>query len=253
MSEILNIQNEVLRKVGLQTNYFETVGNQLFVTQQAILQAEELGTVIDHTLLSPSATPAMIEKLCEEANTWQVASVCINSMFVPLAKQKLIHSSVKVCSVVGFPLGATSTDAKSFEANWAVENGAEEIDMVLPIGQLKSGDWEFVLHDIQSVRSAIGKDVTLKVIIETGLLNDLEKVAGTVLSILGEADFVKTSTGFNGGGATIEDVLLLRQVAQNRAKIKAAGGIHDTAKALALVKAGAHRLGSSHTQDILNF
>lgn len=205
---------------------------------------KNLASYIDHTLLKPETTEAQIRQLCKEALEFQFFSVCVNSSYVPLCKELLKNSQVKVCSVVGFPLGAMSTDAKAFETTWAVENGADEVDMVLAIGALKSENYEAVREDIAAVvKSALGR--TVKVIIETSLLTHAEKTKACQLSLEAKAHFVKTSTGFNGGGATVEDVILMKSIVGNALQVKASGGVRDQATAQALIKAGASRLGTS--------
>ena len=199
---------------------------------------------IDHTLLAPDATKSAIEKLCKEASEYKFASVCVNSCWVSLAADLLKDSSVKVCTVVGFPLGAMDTVSKAYEAAKAVENGADEVDMVINIGYLKSGMLDAVLEDIVAVRKATeGK--LLKVIIETCLLTDDEKRTACELSEKAGADFVKTSTGFSKGGATLHDVELMKSVVGDRLGVKASGGVRDYATAKAMIAAGATRIGAS--------
>lgn len=199
---------------------------------------------IDHTLLAPDATKSAIEKLCKEASEYKFASVCVNSCWVSLAADLLKDSSVKVCTVVGFPLGAMDTVSKAYEAAKAVENGADEVDMVINIGYLKSGMLDAVLEDIVAVRKATeGK--LLKVIIETCLLTDDEKRTACELSEKAGADFVKTSTGFSKGGATLHDVELMKSVVGDRLGVKASGGVRDYATAKAMIDAGATRIGAS--------
>ncbi len=205
----------------------------------------ELNRYIDHTLLSASASEADILKLCEEAIKYNFYSVCVNSSYVPIAKQALGRSDVKICSVVGFPLGAMATEAKIFEAKNAIEQGATEIDMVMNIGALKAGEEERVTSDIAHVVSAAGGK-PVKVIIETCLLTKEEKILAVKLIAQAKAQYVKTSTGFNVAGATVEDVELLRQEADKYGlKVKAAGGIRDRKTAEAMVAAGADRIGTS--------
>lgn len=204
----------------------------------------QLNTYIDHTLLKPSATQNDILKLCTQAKTYHFFSVCVNSCYVKLAKETLRDSEVKVCTVVGFPLGAMSTEAKVFEAIDAVKNGADEIDMVINIGWLKSKAFNKVLNDISNVKEAIGKK-TLKVILEISELTNNEIIKACHLCIEANADFVKTSTGFSKGGATLEAVTLMRQTLGNKAKIKASGGIRDAQTALQFIEAGADRIGAS--------
>ncbi len=199
---------------------------------------------IDHTLLAPDAAKSAIEKLCKEASEYKFASVCVNSCWVSLAADLLKDSSVKVCTVVGFPLGAMDTVSKAYEAAKAVENGADEVDMVINIGYLKSGMLDAVLEDIVAVRKATeGK--LLKVIIETCLLTDDEKRTACELSEKAGADFVKTSTGFSKGGATLHDVELMKSVVGDRLGVKASGGVRDYATAKAMIDAGATRIGAS--------
>ncbi len=179
---------------------------------------------IDHTLLKPDATQAQIKCLCDEARTHGFASVCVNPVWVRFAKKELQGTGVKVCTVIGFPLGASTPQVKAFEAQDAIQNGADELDMVLNIGALKAGDTTAVLEDIQAVRKATPGKI-LKVIIETALLSDEEKKSACQLSAQAGADFVKTSTGFNGGGATAEDVALMRAHIPASMHVKASGGV----------------------------
>lgn len=199
---------------------------------------------IDHTLLKPDATLIQIEQLCQEAIAHHFFSVCINPCFVSFAKNLLKESSVKVCTVVGFPLGAQTTATKKYETEDALKNGADEIDMVISIGLLKAGQDQAVLSEIQSVvQAAQGK--TVKVIIETALLTHEEKKRACELSLAAKAHFVKTCTGFSGGGATVEDVQLMKSVVGNQMQIKASGGIKSKEFAQRLLDAGATRLGTS--------
>ena len=199
---------------------------------------------IDHTLLAAEATKEKIEKLCKEALEYHFASVCVNSCWVKLASEILSGSDVAVCTVVGFPLGAMDTESKAYEAEKAVADGADEIDMVINIGYLKSGMTSEVLEDIKAVRKATEGKV-LKVIIETCLLSDDEKRTACELSAEAGADFVKTSTGFSTGGATEHDVALMRSVVGDKLGVKASGGIRDYKKAKAMIDAGANRIGAS--------
>lgn len=204
----------------------------------------ELNRMIDHTLLKANATRAQIEKLCDEALEYHFASVCVNTCWVPLAHEKLAGSDVNTCCVVGFPLGAMLTEAKAAETRLAVEAGADEVDMVINVGWLLDGDYDAVRDDIAAVvKAANGKCV--KVIIEACLLTDEQKVKACELSVEAGATFVKTSTGFSTGGATVEDVALMRKTVGDKCKVKAAGGIHTTEEAKAMVAAGADRLGAS--------
>ena len=204
----------------------------------------ELNRMIDHTLLKANATRAQIEKLCSEALEYNFASVCVNTCWVPLAHEKLAGSDVKTCCVVGFPLGAMMTEAKAAETRLAVEAGADEVDMVINVGWLLDGEYDAVRNDIAAVvKAADGKCV--KVIIEACLLTDEQKVKACELSVDAGATFVKTSTGFSTGGATVADVALMRETVGDKCKVKAAGGIHTTEEAKAMIEAGADRIGAS--------
>jgi deoxyribose-phosphate aldolase len=216
------------------------------------MNRRELAAYIDHTLLKPDGTPDQVVALCEEALMHHFASVCVNPTFVPLAAQKLAGSDVDVCTVVGFPLGATSTAAKVCEAQVAIAEGAVEIDMVLAIGYLKAGADERVRGDIAAVAGVChAHDALLKVIIETALLTDGEKVRACELSQEAGADFVKTSTGFAATGATVEDVTLMREAVGPDMGVKAAGGIHTYDEAIAMIEAGATRIGASRGVTIV--
>lgn len=208
----------------------------------------KLNKHIDHTLLKPEATEEQILKLCDEALEYDFYSVCVNSCYVPLAVDKLSGSDVKVAAVAGFPLGAMSTASKVFEAREAVEAGASEIDMVINVGALKEGRYEYVLHEITAL---VDVCPCLKVIIETCLLTDEEIVKACELAVEAGADFVKTSTGFSTGGATSEDVALMRETVGNKAKVKASGGIRTLADAEKFVELGADRLGCSAGVQIM--
>lgn len=209
-----------------------------------------IAKLIDHTLLKADATQAQIQRLCEEARTHGFASVCVNPYWVKFAKAQLTQTDVKVCTVIGFPLGATTSQAKAFEAQNAVQNGADELDMVLNIGALKSGDEETVLTDIQAVRNVTQGHI-LKVIIETSVLTDAEKIQACQLAAKAGVDFVKTSTGFNGGGATANDVKLMRQHIPDTMQVKASGGIRTRVDAETMIAAGATRIGASSGVKII--
>lgn len=206
--------------------------------------------MFDHTLLKADATAEQIEKVCNEALEYAFASVCVNSYYTKLVAKLLKDSTVKTCTVIGFPLGQMSTKAKVCETEIAIEDGAEEIDMVINVGALKEGSFDLVEADIAAVKKACG-DVTLKVIIETCLLEDEEKVKACQLAKAAGADFVKTSTGFSTGGATPEDVALMRKTVGEEMGVKASGGIRDSETARKMVEAGASRLGTSATIAIL--
>jgi deoxyribose-phosphate aldolase len=213
--------------------------------------ASSVARMVDHTLLKPNATQDEVAKLCEEARKYCFASVCINPSYVAYSAQLLQGSGVKVCTVIGFPLGSTTPTVKSVEARDAIANGADEIDMVINVGALKSGNDAVVYEDIKAVREATRGRV-LKVILETALLSDDEKVRACVMSKKAGADFVKTSTGFGGGGATVEDVKLMRQTVGPLMGVKASGGIRDTKAAEAMIAAGATRLGTSASVAIVS-
>jgi deoxyribose-phosphate aldolase len=219
---------------------------RLTSTLGVIPEDKSLARMIDHTLLKPDATADMIAQLCFEARKYRFASVCVNPTHVRLCAYLLKDSDVKVCTVVGFPLGATATEVKVFETKNALENGATEIDMVINIGALKAGDTQLVAQDIREVVAvAHAADVLVKVIIETALLTDEEKIVACLLAKEADADFVKTSTGFSSGGATVHDVSLMRRTVGPDLGVKAAGGIRTFQDAEQLVAAGATRLGAS--------
>lgn len=203
-----------------------------------------LAKYIDHTLLKPQASQADIEKICQEARQYGFCSVCVNPYWVSFCKKQLSGSDVKVCTVIGFPLGATPTEVKVFEAKKALADGADELDMVVNLGAIKSADWEYVLSDIKAVRQA-GENFTLKVIIETSVLTDEEKVKVCQLADQAGADFVKTSTGFTGGGATAADVALMKKSVRSQVQVKASGGVRTREDFDAMVAAGATRIGAS--------
>ncbi|MDK2794544.1 MAG: deoxyribose-phosphate aldolase, partial [Caldanaerobacter sp.] len=206
-----------------------------------------IAKMIDHTLLKPNATKEEIKKLCEEAGEYGFASVCINPCFVDLAYEMLKDTDVKVCTVVGFPLGANTIETKVFEAVEAVKKGATEIDMVLNISMLKSGEYDYVKKEISEVVKAVKShgDIVVKVILETCYLSDEEKIKACEISKEAGADFVKTSTGFGPGGATVEDVKLMRKVVGENFGVKASGGIRSYVDAKAMIEAGANRIGAS--------
>lgn len=203
-----------------------------------------LNKYIDHTLLKADATKEQITNLCNEAKEYDFASVCVNTSYVPLCKELLKDSDVNVCCVVGFPLGAMDTVSKAFEAKTAVTNGAKEVDMVINIGKLKDKDYDYVTNDIKEVVLA-SKPAIVKVIIETCLLTDEEKVEACKCAMKANAEFVKTSTGFSTNGATVEDVALMKKTVGDTCKVKAAGGIRSYEDAMKMIEAGADRLGCS--------
>lgn len=204
-----------------------------------------IAKMIDHTLLKPEATKSQIQSLCEEAREYSFASVCVNPTWVKYAADLLQGSDVKVCTVIGFPLGATTPETKAFETKNAIENGAEEVDMVINIGALKSGDLELVEQDILAVTNAAkGKAIT-KVIIETCLLTEEEKIRACELAVKAGTDYVKTSTGFSTGGATVEDIALMRKTVGPNIGVKASGGVRSPEDAQQMIEAGATRIGAS--------
>nr|WP_321462909.1 deoxyribose-phosphate aldolase [uncultured Cohaesibacter sp.] len=220
-------------------------------TLAADLTSEMLAKYIDHTILSPQAKPEEVEKICKEALDFGFCSVCVNPINIPQVAKLLAGSDVLTCSVIGFPLGAIPTSLKSAETRWVVAQGANEVDMVIPVGQLKAGDVDYVRSDIAEVKKACG-DATLKVIIETCLLSDEEKKLACQLSKEAGADFVKTSTGFMGGGATTEDVALMRAEVGGEMGVKASGGVRTREDALKMIEAGASRLGASASVAIVS-
>lgn len=207
--------------------------------------------MIDHTILAPQATKENVDNLCKEAIKYGFHSVCVNSSFVYYCAQRLKDSDVKVCTVIGFPLGAMSTAGKMAEAEQAIQDGASELDMVIHIGMVKSGDWEYVKQDISSVVETAKGRAIVKVILETCLLTDEEKVKACQVCKESGADFVKTSTGFSSGGATVEDVALMRRTVGPDMGVKASGGIRSVQTAEAMAAAGATRLGTSSGVSIV--
>ncbi|HHW03306.1 MAG TPA: deoxyribose-phosphate aldolase [Thermoanaerobacterales bacterium] len=212
----------------------------------------KLAKFIDHTLLKPEATSEQIEALCKEAKEYGFASVCINPCRVKLASELLRDTDVKVCTVVGFPLGATTPEVKAFEAANAVENGASEVDMVMNIGAMKEKDYDLVERDIRAVVEAVAGKAVVKVILENCLLEKDEIKKACEICVKAGADFVKTSTGFNKSGATVEDVKLMKEAVKDKAGVKAAGGIRDMVTAKAMIEAGASRLGTSSSIKIVS-
>ncbi len=212
----------------------------------------DLARMIDHTLLKPDATTAEIQKLCAEAKKYSFASVCINPGYVPLCAKLLKGTDVKVCTVIGFPLGATASASKAFETEQAIRDGAQEVDMVINVGMLKSGEYEYVENDIFAVASTAKRyRVLSKVILETGFLTDEEKIQACVLSRRAGADFVKTSTGFGKGGATAGDIALMRKVVGSAMGVKASGGVRTREDAMTMVASGADRIGASASVKIV--
>ena len=203
-----------------------------------------MNKLIDHTLLKPDAPVNAVRKLCEEALEYKFASVCVNPYFVPLASKLLKDSDVKVCTVIGFPLGATLSQVKKFEAEEAVKSGADEIDMVINISMAKEHNYDFIENEVKLVKEGC-QGRLLKVILETCLLTDEEIVECSKAAVRGNADYVKTSTGFSTGGATVHAVELMRKAVGPNIGVKASGGVHNKEEAEAMVKAGATRIGAS--------
>ncbi|CAH0230308.1 deoxyribose-phosphate aldolase [Peribacillus sp. NPDC101481] len=207
--------------------------------------SQNVAGLIDHTLLKADATKEQIKVLCEEAREYNFASVCVNPTWVKYASELLEGSEVKVCTVIGFPLGATTPETKAFETKDAISNGAHEVDMVINIGALKDKDDELVERDIRAVVAASTGKALSKVIIETSLLTDEEKVRACELAVKAGSDFVKTSTGFSTGGATVEDITLMRKTVGPDIGVKASGGVRNTSDAQKVIEAGATRIGAS--------
>lgn len=226
-----NLNEESLNKVS-------NTGSNLGITPS------ELARYIDHTLLKPQAVASQFDQLCDEAKKFNFYSVCVNSTWVSYVAKKVRGSNVKVCSVVGFPLGEMDSRSKAFEARNAIDNGANEIDMVISVSALKSGNYKYVEDDIRAVKRACRSNTVLKVILETSLLDDKEKIIACEICKKVEADFVKTSTGFGSAGATVHDIELMRRTVGPDMGVKASGGIRDFKTAIAMIKAGATRIGA---------
>ncbi|HEV2422100.1 MAG TPA: deoxyribose-phosphate aldolase [Candidatus Acidoferrales bacterium] len=217
------------------------------------MRPENIAALIDHTILKPETTSAQIRQLCEEALQYKFASACMNPFFVPFAAELVRGSAVKICSVAGFPLGATTTDAKVFETQEAIQHGADEIDMVMNVGALKSGDDAVVADDIRRVADACHRgNAICKVILENCLLTGEEKVRACKIAVLAGADYVKTSTGFNASGATVDDVALMRATVGPKIGVKASGGIRTLEDLQKMVAAGATRIGTSSGVRIMH-
>lgn len=216
------------------------------------MDKKQLAKIIDHTILKPDATKEEIIKICEEAKKYNFASVCINPSRIKLAKDILAGSEVNICTVIGFPLGATSTESKRFEAEQAIKDGATEVDMVINIGRLKDKDYDYVYNDIKAVVEVAKSRALTKVIIETCLLNDDEKVMACNLAKKAKADFVKTSTGFSTKGAITEDIKLMRKTVGETMGVKASGGVKTYDQAMEMINNGATRIGASASIAIIN-
>ena len=216
------------------------------------MDKKRLAKMIDHTILKPDATKEEVIKICEEAKRYSFASVCINPSRIKLAKDILDGSEVKICTVIGFPLGATSTESKRFETEQAIKDVATEVDMVINIGSLKDKDYDYVYNDIKAVVEVAKNKALTKVIIETCLLNDDEKVMACNLAKKAGADFVKTSTGFSTKGATVEDIKLMRETVGKSIGVKASGGVRTYDQAMEMINNGANRIGASASIAIIN-
>lgn len=219
----------------------QTKNGQQPVAKQ--MSQTELASYIDHTLLKPEAIESQFDQLCSEALKYKFKSVCVNSSWVPYVAKKLRGSGIEICSVIGFPLGGMDTRSKAFEARSAISSGATELDMVINVGALKSGNLKLVEEDIRAIKRACRSTTILKVILETGLLTDAEKILACEIAKKADADFVKTSTGFAGSGATVHDIALMRRIVGPQMGVKASGGIKTFHQAVALIQAGANRLG----------
>lgn len=245
-----NVINQPMTVKTLITNGAERIAAGLGVGDA--VSDREVASKIDHTLLKPEATPEEIKQLCAEAKQYQFASVCVNPSYVSLCSTLLKSSSVKVCTVIGFPLGATTTEVKRAEAIQAIENGAQELDMVINVGRLKAGDNAYVFNDIQQVvLTAKPHRILVKVILETSLLTDEEKIKACLICKEAGADFVKTSTGFSKGGATVGDVALMKLIVGSTVGVKASGGIRSREDAEAMIHHGADRIGASASVKIV--
>ncbi len=236
---------EKLKEQNVINSVAVPVNADIATSSNSVLIPSDVAKYIDHTLLKPEATASEIDNLCSEAAENKFYSVCVNTTWVERCAKILRGTGVKVCAVVGFPLGAMSSRAKGFETRHAIEDGASEIDMVMNIGALKSRDLNLVENDIRMVRRACGQRIVLKVIIETALLTDEEIVLASEIVKKAEADFVKTSTGFSTNGATVQHIALMRRTVGPKMGVKAAGGVRTFEDAVAMINAGATRLGTS--------
>jgi deoxyribose-phosphate aldolase len=239
------IAQEVMKRLNEKsiTNAPVEQANSHPKTSSNHISPAELAGYIDHTLLKPEAVESQFVQLCNEAITYKFKSVCVNSSWVPFVAKKLRGTGIIVCSVIGFPLGGMDTRSKAFEARSAIASGATELDMVINVGALKSGNLKLVEEDIRAIKRACRSTTVLKVILETGLLTDAEKILACEIAKKADADFVKTSTGFAGSGATVEDIALMRRIVGPTMGVKASGGIKTFNQAVAMINAGANRLG----------
>ena len=241
--------NELIRQVTEEVVAKAAAQGQVQTSEYA---PEQLAKYVDHTLLKPEASQEQVKKVCDEARQYKFASVCVNPNYIGYVAQQLAGSGVAPCVVVGFPLGATMPEVKAAETAAVIALGAKEVDMVVNVGAIKTGDWQLVKRDIEAVVGAARGKALVKVIIETCLLTDEEKVKVCTVAKLAGADFVKTSTGFSTGGATVEDVRLMRQTVGPDMGVKASGGVRDYAGAVEMIKAGATRLGTSSGVKIVS-
>lgn len=239
------IAQEVMQRLN-EKSKSQNEGNQVSSRTQPSakrMSQAELAGYIDHTLLKPEAVESQFDQLCNEAVKYKFKSVCVNSSWVSYVAKKLRGTGVLVCSVIGFPLGGMDTRSKAFEARSAIASGATELDMVINVGALKSGNLKLVEEDIRAIKRACRSTTVLKVILETGLLTEAEKILACEIAKKADADFVKTSTGFAGSGATVADITLMRRIVGPKMGVKASGGIKTFDQAIALINAGANRLG----------
>lgn len=245
-----NIIDQPIAVKNIINNGAERIAAGIGVGEQ--LNNKDIAHLIDHTLLKPEATIDEVRKLCSEAKEYEFASVCIQPCFVSLCSELLKGTNVKVCTVIGFPLGATTTEVKRFEAEQALKNGATELDMVINVGRLKQGDYDYVFEDINQVVLIAKKyRAIVKVIIETALLTDEDKVKACLIAKKAKADFVKTSTGFSKGGATASDIALMRYVVGSAVGVKASGGVKTLEDAKKMIESGADRIGASASVRIV--
>ncbi|AEX85714.1 deoxyribose-phosphate aldolase [Marinitoga sp. 1135] len=241
----MDLKNIIQKEIERYNKEFKMPENDISLTP------EDVAKYIDHTILKATTTPEDIKRICKEAKDYNFFSVCVNPVYVPLAKEELKGSEVKVATVIGFPLGANPIDVKAYETDIALNDGADEFDMVLNVGMLKAGEYDYIYNEIKAVvEAAQGK--TVKVIIETCYLTTEEKIAACVISKEAGAHFVKTSTGFGTGGATAEDVALMKFVVGDALKVKASGGVRSFEDALKMIKAGAERIGASSGVKIVS-
>ncbi len=247
------ITEQVLAKLNerLKAQHFAFEETKPNTANSLPIPLDTLAKYIDHTLLKPGSIESQFDQLCNEALLYKFKSVCVNSSWVSYVTKKLRGSEILICSVIGFPLGEMESRSKAFETRNAIENGAKEIDMVINISALKSGNLKLVEEDIRAVRRATRSNTILKVILETHLLTEGEKILACEISKKAGADFVKTSTGFSGGGATVEDIILMRRIVGSEMGVKASGGIKDYKSAVALIQAGANRLGCGASVAIM--